>query len=345
MDKENNQIFGLTLYEVNRPPRLPVTNETSTTIQIRNLNLELTCPVCLGILHHTMTVMECLHRFCSSCISKSLRLGKKECPTCRVKCPSMRYLRPDPNFDGLITQIYPNLEEYEAKQESIIEQINKNVMKTKSLIESVEKGKQRQALAKSRSKKDFTETGERVFKKKEDSREQKKLVPKKKAKLDETEQHVFGTQNLEQSNKNGQNEINFVLLRHPDENEAVGQLSNKYLRTSKKLTVRHLYKFLARKLNQDEHELFSISLSSNPYYKLPEETTLSDIEKESFSSTDLLTLYYRIDTKKPTNTMVVVPTQEPTDELIPANKSINEPSNQLINEPVNDPNNNIPAVN
>jgi len=134
-------LYGLTLYEFNREPRKPIADETQTTIQIRNLNIELTCPVCLGILHNSMTVMECLHRFCSSCISKSLRLGKKECPTCRVKCASMRYLRPDPNFDGIIAQIYPNLDEYEARQASIIEAINKNVMKSKTLIESVEKGK------------------------------------------------------------------------------------------------------------------------------------------------------------------------------------------------------------
>ena len=73
---------------------------------------------------------------------------KKECPTCRVKCPSKRYLRPDPNFDNLIKQIYPNLEEYEAKQDLLIEEINKNLMQSQTLTRSIEQGKKRQALAK-----------------------------------------------------------------------------------------------------------------------------------------------------------------------------------------------------
>jgi len=31
------------------------------------------------------TFKMCLHRFCHDCIQKYLRLGQKECPTCRVK--------------------------------------------------------------------------------------------------------------------------------------------------------------------------------------------------------------------------------------------------------------------
>lgn len=68
-------VYGLTLYETHRQPRPLIIDESPTTIQVRTLNVELTCPVCLGILHNTMTVMECLHRFCEGCISKSLRLG------------------------------------------------------------------------------------------------------------------------------------------------------------------------------------------------------------------------------------------------------------------------------
>ena len=56
-----------------------------------------------------VTTIECLHRFCAACIEKSLRLGLKECPTCRERCPSRRFLRPDPNFDALIAVIYPDL--------------------------------------------------------------------------------------------------------------------------------------------------------------------------------------------------------------------------------------------
>lgn len=66
---------GLTLYEQNRAPLAKVTDDSTTTLMIRTLNQELTCAVCLGVIHNTRTVMECLHRFCANCISKSLRLG------------------------------------------------------------------------------------------------------------------------------------------------------------------------------------------------------------------------------------------------------------------------------
>jgi hypothetical protein len=49
------------------------------------------------------TVMECLHRFCSGCIEKSIRLGLNECPKCRVPIPTKRYMRADPGFDALIS--------------------------------------------------------------------------------------------------------------------------------------------------------------------------------------------------------------------------------------------------
>ena len=54
---------------------------------------------------------QCLHRFCSECIQKCLRVGRKECPSCRIHVPSRRSLRYDTNFDAVIGKIYPNLDE------------------------------------------------------------------------------------------------------------------------------------------------------------------------------------------------------------------------------------------
>lgn len=50
-------------------------------------------------------LQECLHRFCSECITTALMRGNKECPTCRKKIVSKRSLRPDPNFDALISKV------------------------------------------------------------------------------------------------------------------------------------------------------------------------------------------------------------------------------------------------
>jgi E3 ubiquitin-protein ligase RNF1/2 len=146
-DEEEECVEGLTLYETYREPISPPDDpHHTTTLQVRTLNVELTCPICLGIMRQTMTVMECLHRFCDECISKCLRWGKKECPTCRVHCSSRRHLRPDPNFDALIATVYPNLDEYEAQEQEFIADINKR-MNRKSLTDSVEKGLMRQMAA------------------------------------------------------------------------------------------------------------------------------------------------------------------------------------------------------
>jgi hypothetical protein len=73
-----------------------ITDDRKRTMPLSLLNVDLTCPVCLGIIRSAMTVMECTHRFCEACITKCLRLGRKECPSCRVKCVSRRSLRRHP---------------------------------------------------------------------------------------------------------------------------------------------------------------------------------------------------------------------------------------------------------
>lgn len=111
--------------------------------------------------------MDCLHRFCQSCIEQSLvrgapsdisdrfctydlifgvqRAGQKQCPTCRVHCASRRNLRRygygirfgkifrfvsdhvmchrDPNFDKLIALVHPDLNEADAKQDEMVQQL------------------------------------------------------------------------------------------------------------------------------------------------------------------------------------------------------------------------------
>lgn len=84
-------------------------------------------------------MQECLHRFCSDCIITALRSGNKECPTCRKKLVSKRSLRPDPNFDLLISKIYPSRDEYEAIQEKVLAKLNKNHCAS-ALINSITEG-------------------------------------------------------------------------------------------------------------------------------------------------------------------------------------------------------------
>lgn len=79
------------------------------------------------------------NRFCSECIITALRSGNKECPTCRKKLVSKRSLRPDPNFDMLISKIYPSRDEYEAHQEKVMANLSKSHSQS-ALLNSIEEG-------------------------------------------------------------------------------------------------------------------------------------------------------------------------------------------------------------
>ncbi|XP_070500984.1 E3 ubiquitin-protein ligase RING1 [Chironomus tepperi] len=134
-----NKTWDLSLYELNRTPQEVITDNSEIAVSPRSLHSELMCPICLDMLKKTMTTKECLHRFCSDCIITALRSGNKECPTCRKKLVSKRSLRPDPNFDCLISKIYPSRDEYEAHQEKVLAKFNKNHSQ-QALVNSITEG-------------------------------------------------------------------------------------------------------------------------------------------------------------------------------------------------------------
>uniref|UniRef100_A0A6A7FVP9 RING-type E3 ubiquitin transferase n=2 Tax=Hirondellea gigas TaxID=1518452 RepID=A0A6A7FVP9_9CRUS len=134
-----NKQWELSLYELHRTPQEAITDHTEIAVSPRSLHSELMCPICLDMLKNTMTTKECLHRFCQECIITALRSGNKECPTCRKKLVSKRSLRPDPNFDTLISKIYPSRDEYEQHQERVMARLNRNHSHA-SLVSSIEEG-------------------------------------------------------------------------------------------------------------------------------------------------------------------------------------------------------------
>ncbi|KAF5474433.1 hypothetical protein F2P56_006332 [Juglans regia] len=91
-------------------------------VKLSDIRKEVQCPICLGIIRKTRTVMECLHRFCRECIDKSMRLGNNECPACRTHCASRRSLRDDPNYDALIAALHPDIDKYEEEESAFHEE-------------------------------------------------------------------------------------------------------------------------------------------------------------------------------------------------------------------------------
>ena len=108
----------LTLFDLHRTPR-PILHNKQLQLPLEKLNF--TCPICLGYIRKTAVIMECLHRYCDQCIQKCLRVGKKECPSCRIHIPSRRSLRADPKFDLLIQHICGDLDALEQRETEEIE--------------------------------------------------------------------------------------------------------------------------------------------------------------------------------------------------------------------------------
>lgn len=153
--QSSNKTWELSLYELHRTPQEVITDTTEIAVSPRSLHSELMCPICLDMLKNTMTTKECLHRFCQECIITALRSGNKECPTCRKKLVSKRSLRPDPNFDMLISKIYPSRDEYEALQERVLASLSKK--HNHALAHNIEEGMRIQALHRARVRKNALE--------------------------------------------------------------------------------------------------------------------------------------------------------------------------------------------
>merc|ERR1712137_460604 len=132
----------LTQYEVHRKPLALITDDTRCTIDGWSLSKTggtLTCPVCLSIIRNTKTVMKCLHRFCDRCIVDSIRKGRKECPSCRVKIASHRDLRAEPRIDFLLGSVFGDLDKFEMEQDRLLEEMTQE-LNINPLRQSVEEG-------------------------------------------------------------------------------------------------------------------------------------------------------------------------------------------------------------
>ncbi|KAK6169184.1 hypothetical protein SNE40_020283 [Patella caerulea] len=252
-----SKTWELSLYELHRTPQEAITDNTEIAVSPRSLHSELMCPICLDMLKSTMTTKECLHRFCQECIITALRSGNKECPTCRKKLVSKRSLRPDPNFDALISKIYPSRDEYEAHQEMVLANIGKH-HNTASLTLSIEEGLRLQAMNRA----------QRVRKQAPDA-SQNGDIDSEMVSEDNATNGSTGNPNANgAATTNGIIEPSSANQNHISKNniEAEGSTSNDT--TPKKRA----------KLYSDDSSAGEGSVTSEPVPELPPETTVGDIE-------------------------------------------------------------------
>ncbi|XP_057538443.1 putative E3 ubiquitin-protein ligase RING1a [Amaranthus tricolor] len=144
-----------------------VDTEDFVLVRLSDIRKEVQCPICLGIIRKTRTVMECLHRFCRECIDKSMRMGNNECPACRTHCASRRSLRDDPNYDALISAIYPDIDQYEEEELAFQEDERARNKQIQAAIAQTFR-RQTEALSKKRRRSQGTHRRRRNYRSEED---------------------------------------------------------------------------------------------------------------------------------------------------------------------------------
>ncbi|OWZ07328.1 hypothetical protein PHMEG_00020289 [Phytophthora megakarya] len=276
--EEIELVDDCTLFDIYRQPRAPVTDPNATkTLSVRHLNADLTCPICLGIIKETMVVMECLHRFCGECISTAIRQSKRECPSCRIHIPSKRSLRPDKNFDLLISKIHPNLAEFEAHEDQIIEQLNRSRHFNNAYTESTRKGVLSQAAMRRNGRKKTEVATSALTSRPSSPANASPPVGEKRtspdsgsppsstaASEDETARKKTKTATSAQTGTASEStvtdRVNLRVLLHEEERLDAPKLDRTLFTTSPKLKIRHLKKHIAAILNMDTYDNMCIVL-------------------------------------------------------------------------------------
>ncbi|XP_028657162.1 E3 ubiquitin-protein ligase RING2-A-like [Erpetoichthys calabaricus] len=271
--------WELSLYELHRTPQEAIMDGTEIAVSPRSLHSELMCPICLDMLKNTMTTKECLHRFCSDCIVTALRSGNKECPTCRKKLVSKRSLRPDPNFDALISKIYPSRDEYEAHQDRVLARLSR-LHNQQALSSSIEEGLKMQAMHRAqRVRKHQQESDNTTFSGGEDNCDSRSHVShgsahgsthsathsaaqeagpsRKRSKAsdescpDLDQSHEGGVASPHESSGS---EIELVFRPHPLLVDKDQYSQTRYVKTTANATVDHLSKYLALRIALEEEQ-------------------------------------------------------------------------------------------
>ncbi|KAA0196733.1 Polycomb group RING finger protein 3 [Fasciolopsis buskii] len=86
-------------------------------VLLSDLNEYITCRLCKGYLIDAVSITECLHPFCKSCIVKYLE-EKYDCPSCGIlihQSHPLNYISFDRTLQDIVYKVVPNLREREIK--------------------------------------------------------------------------------------------------------------------------------------------------------------------------------------------------------------------------------------
>jgi len=299
-NQATNKTWELSLYELHRQPQPATTDDTEIAVPAKDLHTELMCPICLDLLRQTMTTKECLHRFCHECIITALRSGNKECPTCRKKLISKRSLRPDPNFDALMSKIYPCREDYEQQQDQLLTAITKH-HNNLSFQTSIEEGLKMQAQSRTKLPTSnnegpaITESPLRWGGPSGPSSDEDSQSSLKRSRVGSASE-----ESLEGSASDVADDAVEIILKPRNTNAG---LTTRFLKTTCNASIEHIKRYLALRLpfsttptNPDETAVYIITMltADDTYTPLPPNMTLETALDSYWNDDAPLEMYYAI---------------------------------------------------
>jgi len=192
----------------------PILDGRNITFQTRTLNQYLLCSLCMGYFKDAHTISECLHTFCKSCIIKFF-MENSDCPTCGISLLPfpLQTVRVDRSLQSIVDKIFPDLIRKDLEQEKNF-YVSRGLPVPEAILE--EEGKLKPP----------TDTLEPT------------LAPKR-LKKGEGNKRIYN------------DEVAFELSvdESSAESASLPKLDKPFIRTSAKITVFHLKKFLSKKLN------------------------------------------------------------------------------------------------
>nr|CAX73218.1 Polycomb group RING finger protein 3 [Schistosoma japonicum] len=194
-------------------------------IQLSDLNEFITCKLCKGYLIDAVSITECLHSFCKSCIVKYSE-EKRECPVCGIlihQSHPLNYMSFDRTLQDIVYKIVPDLKQEERRRREVF---YRSLGKTPPPSEDL--GKENHELG---SKENVTGT-----------------IPTDSDGL---------SSNFDPDYHRKDEQVNIQLEPGSDNLEP---LTEKYLRLSSRATVTHLRKYVAQQVLHDISKFHEIDI-------------------------------------------------------------------------------------
>jgi len=192
----------------------PILDGRNITFKTRILNEYLVCILCMGYFKDAHTISECLHTFCKSCIYKFF-MEHSTCPQCGISLSPfpLQTVRVDRTLQSIVDKMFPDLLRKDIEQEKNF-YLSRGIPVPEALLE-----------------------------------EEAKLKPQP-----EVPEPASAPRRLKKGEGNRRfynDEVAFELALDESSpgSETLPKLDKPFIRTSSKITVFHLKKFLSKKLN------------------------------------------------------------------------------------------------